>query len=310
MKTIFMFSGQGSHYPRMGRSLFDSDPVFRQHIMQLDARVTELIGTSIVQTLYSHATDPGVPFDRTLLTHPAIFMVEYSTAQSLIHRGVLPDMVLGTSLGSFVAAVLGGFLTVEDALTAVVRHAQAMEEHCEPGGMISIIADPGLYDEPFLRSTSDCAAINFSSHFVVSTTQAQCANIQKRLGELAITSQRLPVSHAFHSRWMDDARSHFQAFMKSVRIRPGILPLVCCDRATTLASPHPGHFWDVTRHPIRFPAAIAGLERNGAYRYVDVGPSGTLATILKYVLPSESRSVVHATLTPYGDELRNIAMLT
>jgi bacillaene synthase trans-acting acyltransferase len=309
VKTVFMFSGQGSHYMQMGLPLFSVNPIFRKHMLRLDEMARELTGESVVEILYSPANGNGTPFDRTRVTHPAIFMVEYSMAQALIGTGVVPDVVLGTSLGSFVAAALAGFIALEEAVTAVVRHALAMEQHCEPGGMIAVLADPGLYDEGFLRSACDCAAVNFSSHFVVSAPQSRCTNIQDRLSALDIPWHRLAVSHAFHSRWMDPARNHFETFMKSVRIRPGTLPLVCCDRAVTLADMHHGYFWDVTRHPIRFPRAIAGLEQNGPYRYVDAGPSGSLATIMKYVLSSTSRSTVHAILTPYGRDLENWALL-
>jgi acyl transferase domain-containing protein len=310
MKTVFMFSGQGSHYFQMGRSLFEANPVFRKTLLQLDETGSAAIGTSVADTLYSPANEVGAVFDRTLLTHPAIFMVEYATAQALIHAGMVPDIVLGTSLGSFVAAALAGVISPPDALNAVIQHARAVEEHCEPGGMLAVLADPALYDEKFLRSSSDCAAVNFSSHFVVSATQSQCADIRKSLDTLEIPWQQLAVSRAFHSRWIDGARIPFATFMKSVPLRDAALPLVCCDRAATLTKVHHSHFWDVTRHPIRFPAAIAALEQKDSYRYVDAGPSGTLATILKYVLPRTSRSVVNTTLTPYGDELRNWAQLT
>ena len=310
MKTVFMFSGQGSHYFQMGRPLFEGNPVFRNHMLRLDALARESIGASIVEALYSPANSIGATFDRTRLTHPAIFMVEYSTAQALIHAGVAPDLVLGTSLGSFVAAALAGFIAPEDALTAVIRHALSLEEHCQPGGMIAILADPALYDEQFLRSACECAAVNFSSHFVVSATQAQCTSIQTQLDAREIPWQRLAVSHAFHSRWIDNARVPFETFMKSVPLRSGTLPLVCCDRAAPLAKLHHSHFWDVARHPIRFPEAIARLEQTGPHRYVDAGPSGTLATIMKYVLTRTSRSVVQATLTMYDDDLRNWSLLT
>lgn len=309
-KTVFMFSGQGSHYFQMGRPLFEGNPIFRKHMLRLDALVRESIGASVVETLYSPANGIAAMFDRTRVTHPAIFMVEYSTAQALIDAGVAPDIVLGTSLGSFVAATLAGFIGLEDALTAVIRHALTIEEHCQPGGMIAVLADPALYDEKFLRSACECAAVNFASHFVVSATQAQCKNIENHLDSRDIPWQRLAVSHAFHSRWIDEGRIPFETFMKSVPVKSGTLPLVCCDRAATLSKLHPSHFWDVTRHPIRFPAAIANLEQKGSYRYVDAGPSGTLATIMKYVLTPASRSGAHATLTPYGDDLRNWALLT
>jgi malonyl CoA-acyl carrier protein transacylase len=66
-------------------------------------------------------------------------------------------------------------------------------------------------------------------------------------------------------------------------------------------------FWRVVRHPIRFRETVAELERRGSHRYIDVGPSGTLATFVKYGLPQASSSTVHAILTPYGQDRRNLA---
>src|SRR5262245_6272077 len=136
-----MFSGQGSHYLQMGRALFDDNRIFRDWMMRLDDFVRQSSGTSVIETLYSDRHKAGDSFDRTLLTHPAIFMVEYSLAQTLIDLGVQPDMVLGVSVGTFAAATVAGFLGVENALTAVMRQASALEENCEAGGMTAVLAD-------------------------------------------------------------------------------------------------------------------------------------------------------------------------
>ena|SRR5438067_990149 len=97
----------------------------------------------------------------------ASVMVEYSLAQSLMQAGVWPDMVLGASLGSFAAAAVAGFIDAEDALAAVVRQAMALEEWSERGGMIAVLADLELFAEDFRSGRSELAAVNFSSHFVV-----------------------------------------------------------------------------------------------------------------------------------------------
>src|SRR5262245_62561009 len=154
--TVFMCSGQGSQYFQMGRALYDGDDTFREWMIELDDIARGESGKSVIETLYSDAHCKGDPFDRTLLTHPAIFMVEYSLAQSLMRAGVRPDIVLGVSLGSFAAAAVAGFIDVEDALTAVARQAIALEEWCEPGGMIAVLADRRC-----LRRISSAAEANW-----------------------------------------------------------------------------------------------------------------------------------------------------
>jgi acyl transferase domain-containing protein len=308
-KTVFMFSGQGSQYFQMGRELYDRDDTFREWMIRLDGIAQEASGRSVIEVLYSGARAKGDPFDRALLTHPAIFMVEYSLAQSLINAGVWPDMVLGVSMGSFAAAAVAGFIGVEDAVTAVTRQAIALEECCEPGGMIAVLADSALFVEDFLSGRSELAAVNFSSHFVISARLAELAEIEAALKERDIGYQRLPVSVPFHSQWMEGAKARFESFMRSIRLKRGLLPLACCDQATILSDLSDDYFWNVVRRRIRFRETIERLEREGARRYIDLGPSGTLATFLKYVAPAKTRSTAHAILTPYGFDSKNLAAL-
>lgn len=308
-ETIFMFSGQGSQYFQMGRELFNDNDTFRNWMVRLDDIARHSSGRSVIKTLYSDVHGRGDSFDRTLLTHPAIFMVEYSLAQTLIQGGICPDMVLGASLGSFTAATVAGFIDLEDALTAVMRQASALEECCEPGGMTAVLADPALFAEDFLSGRSELASVNFSSHFVVSARLADLAEIEVALRKHNVCYQRLPVSFPFHSRWIEEAKVPFESFMRSIRFKKGRLPLVCCDETAILADLSDGYFWNVVRQPIRFREMTARLEQQGAHRYIDVGPAGTLATFLKYGLPATSKSTVHAILTPYGSDQQNLAAL-
>jgi len=293
----------------MGRALFDDNRIFRDWMMRLDDFVRQSSGTSVIETLYSDRHKAGDSFDRTLLTHPAIFMVEYSLAQTLIDLGVQPDMVLGVSVGTFAAATVAGFLGVENALTAVMRQASVLEENCEAGGMTAVLADPALFAEEFLSSRTELAAVNFSSHFVVSGRGKELAEVEAALRRSNVGYQRLPVSLPFHSRWMDRAKAPFLACMVSIPCHSGRLPLVCCDQTASLFELSEHYFWNVVRNPIRFGETITLLEQRGARRYIDVGPASTLATFLKYGMLATTKSTVHAILTPFGFDQKNLAAL-
>ncbi len=175
--------------------------------------------------------------------------------------------------------------------------------------MIAVLTDRNTYGKPHLREQSELAAINFASHIVVSAPQSHLAHIERSLGEQDVVYQRLPVSYAFHSRWIDDARAPFECFMRSMRLSAGTLPLACCREARLLTELPDDFFWRVVREPIRFKDTIDALEQRGAHRYIDVGPAGTLATFAKYCLPSGSPSTAHAIMSPFGNERRSMAAL-
>jgi len=306
-KTVFMFSGQGSQYYQMGKQLFEGNAVFREWMTCLDDLAYKLSGQRVIEAIYSSSNTEV--FDQTLLTHPAIFMVEYSLAQCLMQAGLKPDLTLGASLGSFAAATVAGYLEVEDAMAAVLEQAAAFDAACERGGMIAVLADPSLYKQDFMRGCSEMAGINFSSHFAVSAVQADLDGIESVLKQRGLTYQRLAVSYAYHSHWIDCAEMQFDFFMRTIPMRQGTLPLVCCEQVSTLTALPEAYFWRVVRHPIRFRDAVEHLERQGQHRYIDVGPSGTLATFVKYGLADASGSTAHAILTPYGQDQKHLAAL-
>lgn len=303
--TVFMFSGQGSQYFQMGRRLYQDDDVFRRWMIHLDDFAREWCGESVIDVI--HSRGKAEAFDRTAHSHPAIFMVEYALARCLIERGVRPDLCLGASLGSFAAAAVAGHVSVEDAMQAVLAQAEAFEGHCERGAMIAILADPALYAQPFLSERSELAAVNFSGHFAVAAPQAALAPIEEELRARAISFQRLAVSYAFHSRWIEPAQAPFAAATAALPLGRGALPVVCCEQAAVLDELPQDFFWRVVRQPIRFGDAIAQLERSGPHRYLDLGPSGTLATFAKYLLPQGTRSTTQALMTPYGQDEKLMA---
>jgi acyl transferase domain-containing protein len=212
--------------------------------------------------------------------------------------------VLGASLGTFVAAALSGRMSAEDTLRLVVKQAGLVQRHCEPGGMIAVLAERRVLGELGLDRHAEIASENFESHFVLSAPAASLARIETLLLEREILHQRLPVGFAFHSRWVEGAGEALRASFGSLHADIGTIPMACTVRAEWLSALSAEYLWDVTRQPIAFQRVMRWLESSGPHTYVDVSPTGTLATLSRNIIPRASSSRVRAALSPFGDDLK------
>jgi acyl transferase domain-containing protein len=305
---IFMFAGQGSQYFQMGRELYEAGGVFSRCLRYLDTFMLDTFGKSVLATLYGNQ-NKSAPFADTTLSHPAIFMVEVALAQELIDRGIYPEMTMAVSMGSFAAAAVAGHLRVERALELVVRQAHSLVSHCDQGGMFAVLGKPHLHEAGSLRQHSVIAAYNCDSHFVLSAKAQHMSGIAETLRAQGTTFQSLPVAFAYHSPWIEAARDMFENAARQTEFKPVGIPLVCCAQSNTLFNLPTGFLWDAIRQPIQFQSTITRLEAGGAFRYLDLGATGTLATFLKYLLPANTRSTFGSVITPYGRNLESLSAL-
>jgi len=307
-EIVFMFSGQGSHYYQMGRELMESSAVFRGLMIEMDEIVQRRSGVRVLDHLHDPSRSKSAPLDWINVTHPAIFMVEYAMAKTLIAAGIRPAFLLGASLGTFVAMAVGGCIELEQALEAVVRQGGIFDRRGRTGGMFAVLAGTELWEnDEDLRSGSEISATNFPGHFILSAPTGRLAQVDSALRRLGVNYQPLAVAHAFHSRWIDECKPDVMLALEMGRYQPSRIPIICCAAARTIPAFSAERLWDVVRKPIRFAETVSWLEGNGAYDYVDVGPAGTLATFLKYGLPATSKSVAHTIMTPLGSSVDNLA---
>jgi len=307
--TVFMFSGQGSHYYHMASDLFENHTFFRKCLFELDEIAHAVNGKSVLREIYSREKTGKDWFDATVYTHPAIVMVEYALAKTLMNEGVQPDYLLSTSMGSFAALAISGAFSIEQALTASIKQAEALE-HAGLGMMMAIVEDIALYhDSPELHDNSFLGGVNFDNHFVVTSTSQNAEALEAFLHR-KYKYQLLNITTPFHSPLIDPSESVYQEFLDSVtwgnEVKHATIPMVCCIDGTVKERFEMGYTWQAIRQPISFQKAIQNFNPTGHYRYVDVGPSGTLAAFVKYNVSRESAPQIQSVLGPRGSNEKRL----
>lgn len=306
--VIFMFSGQGSQYYQMGSQLYSEIPRFKYWMDYCDKTFHPFIGDSIVDIIYKRGKKSDT-FDRALHTNAALISFQYSLAKILIEQGLEPDMLLGYSLGEFVSAIVSEAMSLEEGAKLLSNYAVILENNIETyGSMLSVLDSPSIIDN-YSEYFVDCEVIatNFAKNFVVSGSPNAINQLREKLSSIDVIIQQLPVRHAFHTHLFDRIRPQFYSLGGDISFKQPKYPSISCFTSKEISGYSMDHFWSVTRKPILFKPALENLPESQGYLFLDLGPSGTLATFSKYINSDiEALPVV----TPFGKDIETFSIAT
>ncbi|NJN06649.1 MAG: SDR family oxidoreductase [Richelia sp. RM1_1_1] len=282
---VFMFSGQGSQYVNMGRELYENETVFREQIdycCELLKPHLELDLRTILYPSEEKAQQATQKLQQTAITQPALFVIEYALAKLWMTWGVYPEMMIGHSIGEYVAATLAGVFSLEDALTIVATRGKLMQQL--PGGAMLSIALPQTEVQQFLEKEIFLAASNTPSSCVVSGTTEAIDQLQQEVQQINVSCRRLHTSHAFHSQMMEPIIDTFVQFLQKVKLNPPKIPFVSNVSGTwikAVQATDPNYWAKHLRQPVRFCEGIIELSKTPDRLFLEVGPGRTLSTFVK-----------------------------
>jgi acyl transferase domain-containing protein/acyl carrier protein len=287
---IFMFPGQGSQYVEMAGGLYRTEPVFRQEMDRCLTLLKSHIDYDLKGILYSGGNSPDTSdsdqINRTEITQPVIFSVEYALAKLLMSWGISPRAMIGHSIGEYTAACLSGVFSLDDALKIVAARGRSMQGM--PGGaMLSVpISEEELI--PLLKENHDIslAAVNCSALCVLSGPFEAVEEIEMKLEHLGYRTRRLHTSHAFHSRMMDPIINPFIKEVDSVTRSKPIIPFVSNvtgNWITTADAVDPQYWGRQIRQTVRFVDGITLLMNDSSAPsiFIEIGPGKALSTFVR-----------------------------
>ena len=288
--VVFLFPGQGAQYLEMGSGLYPGEAVFRAAFDRCAEILTPSLGLDLRRFLKPGAASDGsnaaaadaARLEETELAQPALFAVEYALAEQWIAWGVRPRAMLGHSVGEYVAACLGGTLSLEDALALVAARGRLMQR-LPPGGMLSVPL-PAAEVAALLGGRLSLAAENAPLLSTVSGPVDALEELAATLSGRGVQCRRLRTSHAFHSAMMEPILEPFRQELARIRLRSPQLPWVSNLTGAWIRpeeATDPAYWVSHLRHPVRFSAGLATLATLEHAALLEVGPGRTLLTLAR-----------------------------
>ncbi|MFH9613908.1 acyltransferase domain-containing protein [Streptomyces pratensis] len=306
--TVFMYSGQGSQYFHMTRELYERHPRYRLWLDHCDDIAFPVLGKSVVDTIFDPDRSKSDPFDSLADSNAALLCVEYSLTRVIQEMGHRPDALVGYSLGEITAAVVAEVIPLEFGISFAVEFARILAERTPLSGMLAVLCSAEV-----LRSHAglfaDCwvTGRNFDGNFVVSGRVDAVARLEHALGQEAVVCQRLPVNYGVHTELIDPVEEEVRGILGTANFAPPRIPIVSSASTDQVVEVTADVVWAAMRRPVDFAQTIEKVTAAGDATFMDLGPSATLATFVKYILPPGSGSAQVHTINRFGQDLKALS---
>jgi [acyl-carrier-protein] S-malonyltransferase len=286
MKHAYIFPGQGSQFPGMGKNLYESNATAKE----LFEQANNILGFKITDLMFAGTEED---LKQTKVTQPAVFLhsvIAYKTIE-----GAKPDMVAGHSLGEFSALVANNVLTFEDALKLVSIRAQAMQKACEinPSTMAAVLALADDKVEEICSAVQNetgeivvAANFNCPGQLVISGSikgiEDACARMKAAGAKRALV---LPVGGAFHSPLMAPAKEELAAAIQSTKFGEAVCPVYqnVVAKAVTSSEEIKQNLINQLTGAVRWTQSVQAMVTDGATQFTEVGPGKVLQGLVSKI---------------------------
>ena len=214
-KIAFLISGQGSQYAGMGKSLYETLPLFKKWIDFGCEKINSLMNISLQEIIF---VDPDKLINQTIYTQPILYIFNYALVKLWQHWGIEAECFVGHSIGEYIAATLAGVMSFDDGLLLVFERAKLMQNLEQGGSMMLVMASKENLDSILKQSSLHIDIAIITNDYTV--LSGKKTDLDEFANTLSFHTKKLDVAHAFHSSLMEPILDKFLKVASRVNYMP------------------------------------------------------------------------------------------
>jgi acyl transferase domain-containing protein len=288
-KVAFLFTGQ-SKKADFGRFLYEKNSVFRRTIDYCSDISKSYLEYSLQEVLYPSSDSNSQLIENSVCYQLAVFAFEYSLYQLWKSLGVKPNVVMGHSLGEYVAACVSGLISAEDAMRLVAERGRLTQKFSGKGTMFAVFASEEQVST-FIREANQedvvVAAVNSPENTVISGNIEAVKEVIELLSTHDISSVELGIPNHFHSPLLQPIIQDFQKITDQIEYLPPEIPFVSgLDGKLLSAETLTSNYWcQHLLQPVLFKAGVETLNKQGCEIFLEIGSESALIKMAQRCLP-------------------------
>ncbi|MBI4747842.1 MAG: SDR family NAD(P)-dependent oxidoreductase [Acidobacteria bacterium] len=292
-KVAFVFSGQGNQWAGMGVDLIDASTPFRKVLKQCDEYLQGYGGWSVFEELQAHAAHSRL--SRTDIAQPTIFSLQVALAAFWKQVGIVPDAVVGHSMGEVAAAHVAGVLTLQDALHVIFHRGRIMEKAAGKGKTAAAAISETEFQELLkLFPTLSVAAENSPTSLTVSGDPKSVEALVEHLQSRGIFARVITQNYAFHSPQLDFLQHELAGTLYGLTPHNAAIPIfsTVTGKPPTFGDFSPAYWGRNLREPVCFTQAIETMAPEKYEVFLELGPHAVLSPAIRECFQSQKLDTV------------------